>query len=211
MQEARPTSKLAIWHRSPTQSIDGPLHPGNTLICTNQPSPCPSASCTHARLHFPQLSHATADTGVGGFPCPKNISSCTGRVLRHHVPHPLPLCPVSNHCHTSAQGAAITRFCKIDIATLSTGISPMLSIGQMERFQPVPSGWRCLQDAPNATKAFTSTPPSRISVLPKLRRPWPHLGSRVRKIRGDDSRRASPITMQMMDGKSPDTRPLQSV
>ena len=37
-----------------------------------------------------------------------------------------------------------------------TGVFPMLCIGQMERFQPFPFGWRCLPDAPHAMKACTT-------------------------------------------------------
>jgi hypothetical protein len=37
-----------------------------------------------------------------------------------------------------------TRFCTFDIAILISGVSPMLCIGRLERFQPVtgqPNGW----------------------------------------------------------------------
>jgi hypothetical protein len=54
--------------------------------------------------------------------------------------------------------------------SMFTGIFPMHSIGQMERFQP--SIWEKMPaKGPARREGMHEAPPSRISVLPKLRHP----------------------------------------
>ena len=90
------------------------------------------------------------------------------------------------------------------------GISPMLCIGQMERFQPFHSGGDACQDAPRRRRrhprgaAVSDFRPAQAAA--SMAAPWDPRP----KIRGDGSRRASPITMQEMAAKPTEKRPLES-
>ena len=81
-----------------------------------------------ARLHYPQFCNATAETGVGGSPDPQAIAC--GRLAPFATRKNLKLSATFQHVETK-------RFCELEAEIKSTGISPMLCIGSLERFQAI--------------------------------------------------------------------------
>ena len=100
---------------------------------------CPHPAMAGKSAAYPSPStrdHRRWRAGV----CPPAAISRTGSRNRHQICFPGRSCQ-----HSRRQDDCI--FLKCHDSFPCTGISPMHSIGRMERFQPFPSGWRCLPDA----------------------------------------------------------------
>ena len=161
---AHTTPNLPHSQRYPTgvkssTHVSDPVIPANIWVLPlpgiHQTSSTPSPVLTDARLHHPHPCHATAESGVGGLPCPETAGPGTARASPPPHAAPLHFRAASSLNAALAQGADITRFFQIHMTTLTTGIFPMLCIGQMERFQPFHQGKMPARMAHNGERTGT--------------------------------------------------------
>ena len=145
-----------------------------------QPSSCPSAGHADARLHYP--SSPTRPPRLASAAChdrrPRFPAWVAPPATTYRTPPALTCFQPQCHACTGCGHHTILQQCHSNIVYRHLPYAQHRPDGTV----PAVSIWvEMPARRPQRREGIDEAPPSRLSVLPRLRHPWPHPGTRVRK------------------------------